>query len=390
MEKFEIIEETFRRISIKVLNVKQKVVLNSEEVVSSIDASFSLEPQIYHINRFRQLLLDKLNRAFENKHNPFENMRKESRIYLRGNQNSLTSLSIPSLLDQFDYLRISNDLKLFQKFRYFQFFNCVQEISLADEMGMLKETYKFDQFTFYLFSETRFLIKDNDNNRLLIFNKKLKLLHTKSFNKSCSCWHLNVVQSRIVFTLFDTDSKNYFIYVLDSRLNLINRRKLSKTRTVYVGFCENNIYYSCPLSSNYILLDLNLNVMKEFNLNMSASVLMHSLSERRVILQNNMTREIQVFNVDKERIGKENSMLLIRAIKLDKFLCVKMFLDTDLNVYMLEKSLADNLIYLVCYNLNGSFLFRKLLPIFNDFKNLEILKNDQVYFSNNYYVKRIV
>jgi hypothetical protein len=394
-----ILAARFNNIDSKIQNIKELLVVNSVNLENKIQTVFEHDYQASKINLKRNELLDHVSKQETSK----KHQKIKNRIYLK----------VCCKEDQLEYylkqihlncmFNYKNEFKLAQKFYYLNLYtNFIDHVSLLNHMDDLTEKYKLsraDRFCFYQINLDKYLIRDNANKQILITDKKLNLIKMIRFNENCFCWQLNIINQCIVFTLFNLVMKKYFIYVFDLNLKLLSSKNLKcDTSSVFVDFCASNIYYKCPLKQTYIILDLRLNEIGRLNLGNDSGLFLHSLLDQRIIIQNNFTREIQILSrslipneEDKENNNDSNldRVHLIKSIKIEKTICLKVLVDLELNVYIVERSMQDNLIYLVCYNKLGRFIFKKTIDLFNRYKNFEI-QNERIYFGNDDFVKMIV
>jgi hypothetical protein len=321
----------------------------------------------------------------------------ETRLYLKTPHDHTTLKPHPT-----GVLSYLNELSIFKKLKYFPLYGQSEEISLKDSMTELNELYHLtleNRFCFYRLALNRILIKDNEVKQLMLLDNKFRLIKTLRFAVECFCWQLKLIKSRVVFTLFDISSKSSFIYVADDGLNLMHSRKLSSSRSPFVEFSADTIYFKSWKSNAYIVMDLQLKVIDRVDtpLLTGSGVVLHSLTGERAVVQSNLTREIQITSRGGTDEDKENQVRVVRVIKLEKAtLCRKVFVDAEANVYILSNTVEvepelppriDSGV-LSCYDMNGRFEFQRCIDLFARFKIFEA-QGEDLYFSDQFHTKTV-
>jgi hypothetical protein len=390
------LEARFAQIDAKIVRLKHAD-SDYQALTSRIDPAFEVDHVTQKFNRGRDTFLKQLDAELAQLSKSSFQAQTRPRLYLK------TKLAGQPLLVTClaESLFIRGEFTMFQRLKYLHVYNSTEEIDLEwrihDDLTTRFELDSQNLFCFYRVPfHHRLVISDNEHGQLIMLDRNLNLIRRLKIGKKTSCRHLKVTPTRILTVMFMDGMKSCHIHVFDFALKLLYSKKLTSNSVIFIEFSADFIYYKSRDSQTYVMLNLELNeVGRQGDLLNSWSVVLHSLTRNRAVVQNNVTREMQILlnaGDDQEFDDKENSLRVICSVKLDQKICLKIFVDAAFNVYMLYKSSRsgdDARIRLRCYDPDGRFLFERFMDMCSRHGLFEC-QHESLYFFDVFYKKFVV
>jgi hypothetical protein len=386
------LDATFARIDLKIAHLKETD-LRHKHLISCINTSLSLDHVIEQLHSRRDRLLAKINQELQNLSKSASFVVCKPHIYLKQNQNVDFSTFWSALTEN---LRVNHELTMFKKLKYFHIYDSSEQIDLEPRKDFLYDRHKlfiYNPLHFYRIPvKNRLIIEDNFNDKLLLLDRNFNLIRSVYYNSYKYKSTLEVTSSRLLVTSKKKRQNMAYFCTFDFDLKLLNSRKVISNESTFVQFSADCICYK---SRDYVILDQDLNVIGRLgDILHNWNIVLHALTMQRVVLQNNITREVQIAINSTDLTDKENHLKVLSSVKLDHTVCLKIFVDSESNVYMVYKRLNDESgvsgdLNIRCYDSNGRLVFDRVFELAARFRVYDV-KGESLYFFDAAHARTIV
>lgn len=317
---------------------------------------------------------------------------------------------------KFLLLHHSNDFNLKKKILYYDLFGFMRPVEYPSKY-MEPDNYRLD-LKIYLVSLERFVVLDSRSKQIKIEDTRFQILFKLDIKPEYDC-SVFLFKSNIVLVLSDDANAKTYVYTLDYfNLRIKNKKNISQlvydsNKTYSVDYFlyqyskqnqfilklmyasnQNQGYVKAKTPNKYLVFEIDsLKLVKKFTestlndysptstnspmntMSGGAEMSFIFLSNEKIIAKKYSQREIEVIC----SLSKQSKVIL----KNSPF-SSNVIVDSDLNVFILTKNVSDGRKYLYCFDLNGEFLFRKHIDVFDESLIKFDMYDEKLFFSKRF------
>ena len=363
-------EALFTRFDDKLASSREHILLNFSRLETQIEQCISINRIEQNLNRKRNQFLKQIEQtqlSLFKKLNEFPRQAKNELVkettYIRhvySQADSECSLKFNLVKACLFY---TNEFNILKKLTYYELHRPVQSIRMPENYQNILNVYSVSLNTYFIY--------DHNSKELKLLDASYNKLKSIPVKNNYHCIQYDVSQSRIVCNFSNPLNNRTYACVLDYSLNLIKTRLVSSREITMIHVGQNYIYYTCPVTMKYIILDMDLNHKDTISFELIGfiysivddHILKYYLNKELKILSRknfSLVRSIQINNGGSGATSFEDKT---ESERKKNFKVVNLFFDDKSNIYIISKSLhaTERVYFFECFNLNGDLLRKQML-----------------------------
>jgi hypothetical protein len=380
-------ESVFSRLNEKLESLRAKIQLDNDEILRRVDTKIQEEDTVDHLNSKRDAFLKKIEHKLQT------SMKKLDET-LRTDRKLESSIFSTVLDDKFYFLpnktedssaikhhlaheRIRrNEFELFKKLNYSELYKSAELINLPSHYAHIINLFSLSFNTNFIY--------DHKSRELKLLDKKFNTIRSIGVRSNYHCIQYEIARERIICNFSNPDKSQTYASSFDFHLNLIKSRLISSKEITMIHVGQNNVYYTCPMTNKYVVLDLDLNDRDSISFDLVGFVF--SFADDKILK----------YYLDKElTISCRRNLNMVRSISLcgdcvvnadvqkqaTAFRVCNIFFDRKSNIFVMSRSRVDNGLYSIeYYDLNGTLISKRVLRDVNEYSLFKVFYDCIYYF----------
>jgi hypothetical protein len=383
------IDRIFHEIDSKLFDLRQNVnfTQNHEIVSAKIEKIFDSDFQKNKFNSKWLRLMAELNTKFKNDLKNLQTSNKLAYFKYQSDekvQNKLVHEIAPEVnnrsnfvhglinLHQLGRIFVQNELSILKKFRYMDFYFDYEAYDLRTASE------------FYQLNKDKYVIYDVKSYELCLVNRDFLLLKKIKIHPIFSFIFVDIHNAQLVISLNNHGCwpAKTFIYLFDQNLNLLGKKLQTEYIYSNVSSEKKKLVYTDPSTNAYVLLDRDLSFIECYNFNTE------KINVKDGIHLNSSTVYSLISSKGLIQICDRKSGDLIKEVNVESFIpdYVSLWIKIDFvgNIFIFVRDGLGALYHLLCFDINGRFLFKRRMPLLSEYMYMEF-NDDNVYFYYNVY-----
>jgi hypothetical protein len=258
--------EKFESFNIKVALLKERAKLDSDKIQHPIEQAFDLDRQAFKINSKRAELLNKIDMLQKDSLASETQIQKKNLVYLRKSKDDLRegkhltrNLLLFTKFVTFGRIFYRNELTLFKKLFYFNFYNIEytflrHQTTIADYKQSKINCINIDQ------ARETYLMIDLVKRQLSLLDRRFQILRQYNIAGDYYLGCFDLVESKLVFLFNNLNHSACFVYILDFNFCILKFKRLPSVEDLCLQ--PDCLFYKCPATRNFYVLDYELNVLR--------------------------------------------------------------------------------------------------------------------------------
>jgi hypothetical protein len=331
------IENKFNFLDQALTKTRDHIEYNFSQICREAEIIFDLDNQISRINSWRDQCIVHLEncqqKTFEQLKNNFADFKM---IYLNKQQDDKIVV-LTFFIHQLARLNYKNELKIFQKLKYYHIYTYLCQIKSKKDKLIL--------------DMNKFLKVDDYSEQIILFDAHSKKLKSINVTAGYGCYKTVVYNKEIFLVLSKHNWTKTYIYVLSHEFRVLKKKFI--TNNFFVQFTQGIFFFQDEKTTNLIICNLELEQLQEIKLELELHLIYMNILNvnNRIVLNCFSKNEIQILTKDK--------LELVKSISTKEYSRTWIYVDFSSNIFLTMYKSEKKCYCVVCMDVDGNFIFKQ-------------------------------